>query len=102
MPLASPSESVLGLLLAGTVGLLWGSAEIAFGQEASLPPGKGAEVVLKRCTLCHAISDLPRRDRAVWEETVDKMIRFGAPVLPSERELLIQYLVDHFGVPIQR
>lgn len=91
--------SRFGLLLAVAVGLLWGSAGIAFGQGESLPPGEGAQLMLSRCTLCHSlgIRILPRQDWAGWEETVDRMIRFGAPVSPAEREVLIQYLVEHFG-----
>lgn len=89
------------LLIAATVWLL-GAIKSASGQEAPLPPGEGGEVMVKRCTLCHGMSNLPRRDRAGWEETVDKMIRFGAPLLPPEREVLIQYLVEHFGASTRR
>ncbi|MFN3477140.1 MAG: hypothetical protein ACK4Z6_06250, partial [Candidatus Methylomirabilales bacterium] len=97
--LRPPRMSRFRLLIAITVWLLGGSAGIAFGQGESLPPGEGAKLMLSRCTLCHSlgIRILPHQDRTGWEETVDRMIRFGAPLLPPEREVLIQYLVEHFG-----
>lgn len=65
---------------------------------SGLPDGKGAELVRWRCTICHYM-DAPSlgQDRTGWTETVDKMIRWGAPLRAEDREAVIQYFVDHFG-----
>ena len=67
---------------------------------AGLPEGNGVELVRWRCTLCHGVDGpgLLRQDRASWTDTVDRMIRFGAPLRAKEREIVIRYLVEHFGV----
>lgn len=77
----------------------WGGPRTASSEGAALPQGDGAELVLGRCTICHSMDapSLPRQDHGAWTETVDRMIRWGAPLLPEEREIIIRYLVVHFG-----
>jgi competence protein ComEA len=60
----------------------------------SLPPGAGKDLVLRACTRCHAVSLLTqqRKPPAEWAKTVDKMIAWGAPVQPSEKQALVDYL----------
>ena len=60
---------------------------------------QGPAVVNARCTLCHS-DDLitqQRLDRAAWTRVVDKMIRWGAPVNPEEREVLLNYLAASYS-----
>jgi len=68
-------------------------------EWAGLPEGKGLDLVRWRCTVCHNLDgpNLPRQDRAGWTQTVDLMIRWGAPLRPNEREIVIGYLAEHFG-----
>lgn len=68
-------------------------------EWAGLPEGNGAELVRRHCTICHSVNgpSLARQDRAAWTEIVDRMIRWGAPIRAKEREIVIQYLSDHFG-----
>lgn len=68
-------------------------------EWAGLPEGEGAELVRWRCTLCHSMEGrgLQRLDGAGWTETVDRMIRFGTPLAAREREIVIRYLIKHFG-----
>ncbi len=65
----------------------------------SLPEGPGADVTRARCVSCHE-ADLivqQRLSRAGWEREVDKMVRWGAVVEPSERTPLVEYLARHFA-----
>ena len=60
---------------------------------------QGLAFVNARCTLCHS-DDLitqQRLDRASWTRVVDKMIKWGAPVSPEERELLLTYLDAYYS-----
>lgn len=60
---------------------------------------QGLAFVNARCTLCHS-DDLitqQRLDRAAWTRVVDKMIKWGAPVNPEERELLLNYLAASYS-----
>jgi len=68
-------------------------------EWAGLPEGKGVELVRWRCTVCHNLDgqNLPRQDRAGWTQTVEFMIRWGAPIRPTERDVVIGYLAEHFG-----
>jgi mono/diheme cytochrome c family protein len=64
-----------------------------------LPPGQGRETVVARCVTCHE-GDLitqQRLSRAGWGRELDKMIRWGAVVEPSEREPMLDYLSAHFA-----
>ncbi|MGH9173443.1 MAG: hypothetical protein ACRD1H_03745 [Vicinamibacterales bacterium] len=79
------------------VGLMLASAIGAGAQE--LPPGPGRDGVTTRCLSCHE-SDLivqQRLSRAGWGRTLDKMVRWGAVVDPSEREPMLDYLSAHFA-----
>lgn len=95
----------LGLLGAavflGFLGFPESGPRITTGQDAAFPEGKGAELVRWRCTFCHSIDagSLPRQDLQGWTETVDRMIRWGTPLGPEEREILLRYLTAHFGAP---
>lgn len=66
--------------------------------QQDLPEGKGAELARDKCVTCHE-ADLivsQRLSRQGWTREVDKMIRWGAPVSDSEKEVLIDYLAAHF------
>lgn len=55
-------------------------------------------MLLSRCGICHS-TDLvtqQRLDRARWTATVDKMIRWGAPLSPEERNALVIYLAAQY------
>jgi cytochrome c5 len=63
------------------------------------PPGPGKEVADAACLICHS-SDMLRQQHLTekqWTGTVDKMIRWGAPVKEEQKALLIAYLTKNFG-----
>lgn len=60
---------------------------------------RGLAFINTRCTICHS-SDLitqQRLDHSMWTKEVDKMIKWGAPVSPAEREFLLDYLSGYYG-----
>ncbi|MEP6959762.1 MAG: hypothetical protein ABI980_13620 [Nitrospirota bacterium] len=62
---------------------------------------RGLAFINARCTICHS-SDLitqQRLDHSMWTKVVDKMIRWGAPVSPAEREFVLDYLSGSYGPP---
>jgi mono/diheme cytochrome c family protein len=78
-------------------------AVVSFGSlraQQALPPGAGADIIKTRCVSCHG-TDLIAAQRlniAGWGRELDKMARWGAALLPEQREALIPYLAEHFGV----
>ncbi len=67
-------------------------------SEAALPPGPGADKVGRACLGCHDTSIISQQqlDRSAWTRVLDKMIRWGAPVRPADREAILHYLATHF------
>ena len=60
----------------------------------SLPAGAGKDVLLRACTSCHAVALITqqRKPPAEWVKTVDKMVGWGAPLPPEEKQALVDYL----------
>ena len=67
----------------------------------SLPAGPGKEVLLRACTSCHAVPLITqqRKPAAEWAKTVDKMVGWGAPLQPDEKQGLVDYLASIHPVP---
>jgi ubiquinol-cytochrome c reductase cytochrome c subunit len=66
--------------------------------SAALPPGAGRETAERVCLACHdtALINQQRMDRGRWRNEVEKMIRWGAPVPPDQKDALIEYLYSQF------
>ena len=73
----------------------------AYGQDG-LPPGEGKDVVERVCAPCHGVYPLMQRNRSktAWERTVEGMEARGAKGTEADFKLVVQYLTDHFGVPV--
>src|SRR5215471_2894692 len=74
------------------------NAEPVSATRQDLPPGKGVELARDKCVTCHE-SDVivaQRLSRQGWTREVEKMIRWGAPVSDSEKEILVDYLAANF------
>jgi len=82
--------------------LFLGMALFATGSlrsEEPLPEGKGKEVVETMCVSCHGLDTVTqrRKTREEWQIVVDEMVSNGAPLLPREVEIVVQYLAEHFA-----
>ncbi len=69
----------------------------------TLVESPGVEKVRAACMGCHdeALIVQQRLDRAVWTRSVDKMVRWGAPVPPKDREAILNYLCTNYAEPAQ-
>jgi hypothetical protein len=80
--------------------LLWLSAGAAAAQAQSLdlPAGNVQAKVQTACTECHDASIIrqQRLGEKSWTKEVDKMIKWGAFVDPSDRAAFIEYLSASF------
>jgi sulfite oxidase len=52
------------------------------------------------CLTCHTLEPIEqqRLTRAQWEREVEKMQRWGAKVRPELKEVLVDFLANHYGV----
>jgi cytochrome c5 len=64
-----------------------------------LPDGKGKDVVLNVCTMCHDLGRVRngRRSPEEWEETLNSMLNEGAPLSDADFPIVLQYLSKNFG-----
>jgi hypothetical protein len=51
------------------------------------------------CLSCHEMDviEQQRLSRDQWDREIEKMMRWGAPVRPQDRETFLEFLVTHFG-----
>ena len=72
----------------------------ALGTDAAeLPEGEGRDLARTACLPCHS-ADILRQQRITakqWTATVEKMVRWGAPVKDADKDRLLAYLNQHFG-----
>lgn len=66
---------------------------------AAFAPGPGREVAAKACGTCHAPTIITgkRFSDEKWAETVDHMIDKGAQVADKDYDIIVGYLVQHYG-----
>ena len=79
--------------------LLWlSAAAVGHAQSPDLPAGKIQAKVQTACTECHDASIIrqQRLSEKSWTKEVDKMIKWGAFVDPSDRAAFIEYLSASF------
>jgi hypothetical protein len=72
---------------------------LAWTQSADLPPGPAQARVTTACTECHESRVIvqQRLSKAAWTKEVDKMIKWGAVVDPTDRDAFIDYLSTDFS-----
>ena len=98
---------VAAAALAAAVGaaapLLAGPAlpRAAAQDPGGIPQTEGWILVVSRCVICHSveIAVQQRQGPLGWGEIIDRMVKYGMPLEPAERELLVAYLVRHYGDP---
>lgn len=70
-------------------------------DEPDFPPGKGRELFLSRCTVCHTLRYVtmqPNFPKKVWAKEVAKMINtFGAHISGAEAREITDYLATIKG-----
>jgi cytochrome c5 len=68
-------------------------------QLAPFPEGEGKAIADQACLQCHSASMVLQQhlNEKQWTASVDKMVRWGAPLGNERKAALIAYLVDHFG-----
>lgn len=69
--------------------------------QAAVPKTEGWVLVVSRCVICHSveIAVQQRQGSQGWTAILDRMVSYGMPLLPEERQVLVAYLVRHFGDP---
>ena len=85
-PVAAPPPAAVALPPLGT-------------EALPLPEGEGRELAAAACLPCHS-ADILRQQRITarqWAASVDKMVRWGAPVRDADKERLVAYLARNFG-----
>jgi cytochrome c2 len=92
-----PRAAALALLVAV---LATTAPREARAQGAPIPRTPGWELVM-RCVICHSLETAvqQRFGPKGWSDTLDRMIGYGAPIPPEDREKLIAYLLRHFRDP---
>jgi cytochrome c5 len=69
-------------------------------HHAPVPEGRGKEVLLNICTMCHDLGRvrLGRRSPEEWEETLISMLNEGAPLSDEQFPVIHAYLSKNFGI----
>jgi hypothetical protein len=86
-----------GILAAATLGA--SLLSLAAASADPLPPGPGRNVVVSKCSGCHATAliENERHDSDGWHETIDKMVDRGLEISDSDRNQAVAYLVRVLG-----
>ena len=76
------------------------TAAPAAAPEAPIPKSPGWELIM-RCVICHSveIAVQQRFGPQGWSDTLDRMIRYGAPIPPEDKQKLMTYLLQHYRDP---
>ncbi len=91
----------LAILAVATTSPFWALSEkpVAAKVTEDLPPGPMQGKATTACLECHEARIIlqQRLSKAAWTKEVDKMIKWGAVVDPTERDVLIDYLSTNFS-----
>ena len=79
------------------------TAAVAHAQDVEIPKTPGWELIM-RCVICHSveIAVQQRFGPQGWSETLDRMIKYGAPIPPEDKAQLMAYLLRHYRDPAGR
>jgi len=64
-----------------------------------MPDGRGKDIVLTVCTMCHDLSRIKRGQRSPeeWMETLNSMLNEGAPLSEADYPVVLAYLSKNFA-----
>jgi hypothetical protein len=92
---------ILAILAVATTSPFWALSEkpAAVKVTDDLPSGPMQAKATTACLECHEARIIlqQRLSKAAWTKEVDKMIKWGAVVDPSDRDGLIDYLTTNFS-----
>ena len=99
------SRVLTALLFGVTVGWGWstggrgGLPRLSAQAANPLPRDRDQQMVTDRCIICHSLEMIAqqRQTRDEWAVIVDRMISYGMPVQPGDRERILAYLAKHLG-----
>jgi hypothetical protein len=76
-----------------------GPPSLSAQADNPLPRDRDRQMVTGRCIICHSLEMIAqqRQTRAEWAVIVDRMISYGMPVQPGDRERILTYLAKHLG-----
>jgi len=82
---------------------LLASVSPARAQDADIPKTPGWELIM-RCVICHSVEVAvqQRFGPQGWSDTLDRMIKYGAPIRPEDKAVLMAYLLRHYRDPVGR
>ena len=101
--LAGCVGAILATILIAAVGGDWvtvrASGDAAQEVVNPLPPDERQQLVTGRCIICHSLETIAqqRQTREEWAVILDRMVTYGMPMLPGDRELILEYLATHLG-----
>jgi hypothetical protein len=91
----------IAILAVTTISLSWGLSEKPAAAKVTedLPPGPMQAKATTACLECHEARIIlqQRLSKAAWTKEVDKMVKWGAVVDPSDHDALIDYLSSNFS-----
>jgi len=69
------------------------------GRAPALPEGDGKQLVATVCSQCHGLrqTQILRDGQNGWQETVDRMVLYGAQLTPAESTTMVHYLAVQLG-----
>jgi cytochrome c5 len=69
-------------------------------SHGPMPDGRGKDIVLNTCTMCHDLTRIKRTRHTPeeWEDILSAMLNEGAPVSDDEFPVVLGYLVRNFGL----
>ncbi len=102
---AFKTKALLTVIFVGTFLAVPASAvmlQIDAEEEAlvkAMPRGEGRGLVRDVCIICHTLKQvlIEKRNKEEWEITVDAMNSRGAALSLNELEIVVDYLVEHYG-----
>jgi len=79
--------------------LVTAATPVCAQTAAALPPGEGRDLVATACSQCHALNVIvANHDGPVgWKRHVYNMVLRGAQLTAREADIVLAYLVAHFG-----
>jgi Quinohemoprotein amine dehydrogenase A, alpha subunit, haem binding len=74
-----------------------GPSGVSAQDTNPLPRDRDQQMVSGRCIICHSLEMIAqqRQTREEWAVIVDRMITYGMPVQPDERERILTYLARY-------